>query len=185
MVDIDKNKMTSLPENLLQCQELQPFLPSITFSCIDEVPTKTLVTFVGSGGSLRIGFAFRTHSSLTVYYDDAATTPTTTERPLRKSFPPVCTMFLVFHDTITEKTESQLTNTDLKMTWMNFNVVEEIHSALKSQRSMWGETFDHVIDAIHDHSVEQLEKIMNYVRKGLPEFDVAIVFKNDEEHCLE
>ena len=176
--------MTSLPENLSQCRELQPLLPSISCSCIDEVPTKTLVAFVASGGSLRIGYTFRTHSSLTVYYDDDTST-TTTERPLKKAFPPVCAMFLVFHDIITEKTESQLTNADLEMGWLTPNVVEEIHLALKSQRSMWGEKFDHVIDAIHDHSVEQLEKILNYVRKGLPDFDVAIVFKDDEEECLD
>ena len=90
-------------------------------------------------------------------------------------------MFLVFHDIVTEKTESQLTNTDLEIGWLTPSVVEEIHLALKSQRSMWGKTFDQVIDAIHDHSVEQLEKVLNYVRKGLPDLDVAIVFKNEDD----
>ena len=176
---MNTNKMmTTFPENLYHCRELQPLLSSVSFCCIDQVPTKTLVAFVASGGSLRIGYTFRTHSSLTVYYDDDTTT---TERSLIKSFPPVCAMFLVFHDIVTEKTESQLTNADLEIKWLTPSVVEEIHLALKSQRSMWGKTFDQVIDAIHDHSVEQLEKVLNYVRKGLPDLDVAIVFKNEDD----
>lgn len=171
-------------EDLFLCSELQPMWHTMSFCCINQVPTKTLVAFVASGGSLRIGYAFRTHSSLTVYYDDDnSNSSEETTRSLKKAFPPICAMFLVFQEMTTNKTESQLINKDVEFEWLTPTVMEKIHYKLQSQRSLWGETFDHVLDSIHDLSVEQLSKVLTYVNKGLPDLDVAIVVKEDDE-CI-
>lgn len=174
--------MMCFSDDLFSCHELRPMSHSMSFSCINDVPTKTLVAFVASGGSLRIGYAFRTHSSLIVYYDNS-NSPDENTRPLKKAFPPVCAVFLVFQEMTTNKTESQLTNKDVGFEWLTPMVLEKIHYKLQSQRSLWGETFDHVVDSIHDLSVEQLSKVLAYVSKGLPDLDVAIVVREHEE-CI-
>lgn len=174
-----KETMSFSEDDLFSCPELRHMWHTMSFSCINQVPTRTLVAFVASGGSLRIGYAFRTHSSLTVYYDDNSSDEKT--RLLKKAFPPICAMFLVFQEMTTDKTESQLTNEDVEFEWLTPTVLEKIHYKLQSQRSLWGETFDRVLDSIHDLSVEQLSKVLTYVRKGLPDLDVAIVVKEDEE----
>lgn len=174
--------MMHLSEDLFLCPELRFMWHAMSFCCINQVPTKTLVAFVASGGSLRIGYAFRTHSSLTVYYDDNSSDENT--RSLKKAFPPICAMFLVFQEMITNKTESQLTNKDVEFGWLTPMVLEKIHYKLQSQRSLWGETFDRVLDSIHDLSVEQLLKVLTYVNKGLPDLDVAIVVKEEDEECI-
>lgn len=167
-------------QDLFSCLELQSMWHSMSFCSINQVPTKTLVAFVASGGSLRIGYAFRSHSSLTVYYDEKGEMDTVVDRRLKRSFPPVCAIFLVFQDITTEKTESQLTNRDVEFEWLTPHVVERFHWKLQSQRSLWGETFDEVLDSLHDLSTEQLIKVLNYVEKGLPDFDVAIVVKEED-----
>ena len=167
-------------EDLCSCPELRSLWHTMTFCSIDQVPTKTLVAYVACGGSLRLGYTFRTHSSLIVYYDNKENIDNAVERRLEKSFPPIGIMFLVFQEIITNKTESQLTNKDLEFEWLTPAIVEKIHCKLQSQRSIWGETFDRVIDSLHDLSVEQLTKVFKYVEKGLPDFDVAIVIKNEE-----
>jgi hypothetical protein len=141
------------------------------------VPTKTLVAFVASGGTLRIGYALRTHACLTIYYYDDSKEETT----LKKSFPPICAMFLVFQGIATDKTESQLSNKDADFDWFTPMVLEKIHYKLQSQRSLWGETFDEVLDSVHDFSVDQLTKLINYVKKGLPHLDVAIIVKDQDK----
>jgi len=150
-----------LKKNLFMCCELQEIWHTISLSHIDEVPTKTLVAYVASGGSLRVGYAFRTRSSLAVYYDEG--TSSSGNRPLKKSFPPVCATFLVFNGITTDKPESELTSIDLDLEWLSQNVVEKIRSGLGSQRSVWGETFDKIIDSLHDLPIEKLTKVLNYI----------------------
>jgi len=169
----------SLSEDLFLCPELQSMWHTLSFCCINQVPTKTLVAFVASGGTLRIGYAFRTYSSVAVYYDDNF--PEGDPRTLKKSFPPICAMFLVFPEITTNKTESQLTNKDVEFEWLTPVVLEKIHCKLQSQRSLWGHTFDNVLDSVHDLSVDQLTKVLTYVKNGLPDLDMAIVVKEENE----
>jgi hypothetical protein len=151
---------STLKKNLFMCCELQEIWHTISFSHIDEVPVKTLVAYVASGGSLRIGYAFRTRSTLAVYYDEELSSG---KRPLKRSFPPVCATFLVFNGITTKKTESELTNIDLDLEWLTQNVIEKIHSGLGSQRSAWGKTFDQIIDSLHELPIEKLSKVLNYI----------------------
>lgn len=149
-----------LKKNLFMCCELQEIWHTISLCHIDEVPTKTLVAYVASGGSLRIGYAFRTCSVLTVYYDECLSSG---NRPLKKSFPPICATFLVFNGITTDQKESELTNIDLDLEWLTQNVIEKIHSGLGSKRSVWGETFDKIIDSLHDLPIEKLTKVLSYI----------------------
>ena len=172
--------MMRFSQEVFLCPELMLSM-SLSFSCINQVPTRTLVAFVASGGSLRIGYAFRTHSTLTVYYyDENEIENDGNPRALTRSFPPICATFMVFHEITTNKTESQLTNKDVEFEWLTPMVLEKIHATLQSQRSLWGQTFDGVLDSIHDLSVEQLTRVLEYVKKGLPDFDLAILVKEND-----
>ena len=129
------------------------------------------------GGSLRIGYAYRFHSSVIVYYDD---TPycDLRNRPLKKSFPPVSTWILTFEEITTDKTGYQLTSDDLEFGWLTEDVMEMLMKELGAQRGLWRNTLDEVIDSLHDLSVESLKRVVKYIKLGMPDVEINKLFLN-------
>lgn len=160
-------------ENLPLSHDLKQIGHRIHFAGIDNVPTKTLVAFVATGGSLRIGFAYRFHSTLVIYYDDDPFSDMT-NRPLKRSFPPVSTVFLVFDETTSSEYGDKLTSDDMEFEWFTQDVVELIKSELGAQQGIWRNCLDNVIDSLHNLPAEGLLKVLKYVSMGMPEFDLKL-----------
>jgi len=156
---------------LMLCQDLLQIGNGVHFSGIDNVPNKTLVAFVASGGSFRIGYAYRFHSTLIVYYDDTPYSDMT-NRPLKKSFPPVSTLLIVFNQISTDKSGEQLISDDLDFDWLDKEAIELLKTKLGAQTGLWRNTLDDVIDSLNDLSLESLTKALKYVKLGLPDVDI-------------
>lgn len=145
------------------CHDLLQVGNGVKFMGVNNVPSRTLVAFVASAGSFRIGFAYRFHSTLIVYYDDSPYSDKI-NRPLTKSYPPVSTFLIVFNDITTDKQGEQLVSDDLHFDWLDEEVIELMKKRLGAQRGILRNTFDDVVDSLNDLSLESLAKVLNYVK---------------------
>jgi hypothetical protein len=115
------------------------------------------VAFVATGGSLRVGFAYRYGSTINVVYE-------TSESVLKISHPPVGTFVLSFPKEITSKKANELTPEDLNLPWLTPDAIGVITSELGAHvGGAWQGALDEVVDACFDLSLGQLKKLSKFL----------------------
>ena len=128
----------------------------------DSIESKTLVAYVATGGSVRIGYAYRNGSNTTVMCS-------TLQGDVKKTTPPVGTLLLNFTDQRTNRSPDQLTGEDFLIPWLTQEHHRLIWTELGAQLGEWQDAFDDVIDSFIDLPVQSLRKIQAYVESGLPD----------------
>ena len=142
---------------IILSQKLRDLEHGVRLCRADSVTNRTLVAFVATGGSLRIGFAYRYGSTINVLYK-------TSDSVLKTSHPPVGTFVLHFSKEITSKKANELTSEDLNLPWLTPEAMGVITSELGAHvGGAWQGVLDEVVDACFDLSLEQLKKLSKFL----------------------
>ena len=124
----------------------------------DSIESRTLVAFVATGGSVRIGYAYRNGSNTTVMCK-------TSHGGVKKTIPPVSTLLLNFTEQRTNQNPDQLKATDLHIPWLTYDRQQLIWTELGAQLGEWQDAFDDLIDSFIDLPVESLCKIQKNIHR--------------------
>ena len=126
---------------------------------VDSVESRTLVAFVATGGTFRIGYAYRNGSNIVVYCRNNMT------GAIRARSPPVGVLVLNFRDFTTQRRGPDLISEDFDIDWLTHEAITLMAAELGAQTVAWAEAFDDLIDSLMELTVESLRRITRQLNR--------------------
>jgi hypothetical protein len=123
---------------------------------VDAVESCTLVAFVATGGTLRVGYAYRNGSNIIVYCRDR-------HGNVSSRSPPVGVLIISFADHITQKRGHELVSADFDIDWFSHDAITLISAELGAHIAEWEEAFDDLIDSLMGLTVKNLRKLARQI----------------------
>lgn len=138
---------------------------------VDAVESRTLVAFVATGGTFRIGYAYRNGSNILVYCRDR-------HGNVCSRSPPVGILVISFADQTTQKKCHELVSEDFEIDWLSHAAISLIAAELGAHTVEWAEALDDLIDSLMGLTVENLRQLNE---QGAPCASIDVRFNHRKD----